>query len=79
MILITSYHFSNNPFEDDDDDEHEDFSSVVGVPVEALYDYEAQENDELSFKRGQWKFFYVFTHSPQLVLGTTMKLHAPQR
>jgi len=40
-----------NPF-DDEDDEEEDFSNVVGVPVEAMYDYVGQEDDELSFKQG---------------------------
>ncbi|XP_030295852.1 protein kinase C and casein kinase substrate in neurons protein 2 isoform X3 [Sparus aurata] len=35
-----------NPFED------EPASPVVSVPVKALYDYEGQEQDELSFKAG---------------------------
>lgn len=37
-----------NPFED------EPASPVVSVPVKALYDYEGQEQDELSFKAGMW-------------------------
>lgn len=40
-----------NPFDEDEDDE-EDFSNVVGIPVEALYDYVGQEEDELSFSKG---------------------------
>nr|XP_046234819.1 protein kinase C and casein kinase substrate in neurons protein 2 isoform X4 [Scatophagus argus] len=37
---------NGNPFED------EPASPVISVPVKALYDYEGQEQDELSFKAG---------------------------
>lgn len=37
---------NGNPFED------EPTSPVISVPVKALYDYEGQEQDELSFKAG---------------------------
>lgn len=38
---------NGNPFED------EPASPVISVPVKALYDYEGQEQDELSFKAGK--------------------------
>lgn len=37
---------NGNPFDD------EPTSPVISVPVRALYDYEGQEQDELSFKAG---------------------------
>jgi len=52
VLIFVFYSSSTNPFEDDDVEDEEDFSKVDGVPIEAVFDYQAQEADELSFKKG---------------------------
>lgn len=69
LILLwpSSSCFSNgvkdaNPF-DDESEEWDDAGyeltddGKAGEPVKALYDYEAAEPDELTFKTGQWQIF----------------------
>ena len=75
LLVLNPYHVlppysapsNQNPFgEDEWDDDYGDSGGPVddgsaGIPVRALYDYDGQESDELTFKVGQYHGFLVWT------------------
>lgn len=53
-----------NPFEEEEWDDNDALvdNGEPGIPVKALYDYEGAENDELSFKTGNFEQTWQNAH-----------------